>query len=258
MKVTTRSSHLLALLGVALVAGCGQAPTADPAAPAAAEETTTQAAAPAEPAAEAPAAAETAPPQAQPQPAAPRQAPARAAAAPPVSAPEPTPLRLAAGTPIDIRLGEALDSGTATVGQTVTAQVTHPVVVNGRTVVPKGATVQGEVTELQPAKRFGGQGKIGVTFGSVRLPSGQTVALEGTMEALAKKDTAKDTATIAGSAVGGALLGKIIGKDDKDAAIGAVVGGAAGTAVAARKGDEAILEAGTEGSVVVARDATIR
>ena len=251
MRSTTRASF--ALLATALILGCGQAPTGSPA-PAETPQENAQVPTPSEepaaPVESAPAPQASAP--------APRPAPARAAAPAPAAAAEPRPAKLLAGTTLDIRLAEAVDSGTAAIGQAVTAEVTRAIVVDGRTIVPRGATVQGEVSEVQPAKRFGGQGKIGVTYNSVRLPGGQTVALEGTMTAVAKSDTAKDTATIAGSAVGGALLGKIIGKDDKDAAIGAAVGGAAGTAVAARKGAEAILEAGTEGTVSVARDATIR
>jgi hypothetical protein len=140
-------------------------------------------------------------------------------------------------------------SDTAAAGQTVTGRVATNVMVDGSTLVPAGARVQGSVSEVKPAKRFGGQAMVSVKFTSVSLSDGTTVPVEGGLAAYAKKDTAKDAGTIVGGTVGGAVLGKIIGKDDKDAAVGAVVGGGIATAIASRRGDEAYLPAGTDTTV---------
>ena len=75
------------------------------------------------------------------------------------------------------------------------------------------------------------------------LASGDSLAIEGEISAESKKQTGKDTAVIVGSTVGGALLGKAVGGEDGDVA-GAVIGGGAGTAVASRRGPEAVLESG--------------
>jgi hypothetical protein len=167
----------------------------------------------------------------------------------PAPAPAPRVVTLNQGSSIPIRLTADIDSGTAKVGQVVTGEVTQDVSADGVIVVPAGSRVNGSVTLVQPAKHFGGQAAVTVQFASIDLPGGRTVPVEGTVSAAAKKQTGKDAATIAGSAVGGAILGKIIGHDGKDARTGALAGAAIGTAVASRKGDEALLATGTEATV---------
>ncbi len=174
-----------------------------------------------------------------------------APAASPAPAPKPAPQRasLPEGTSFTVKLDSDVVSDTATQGQTVTGRVASNVVVDGSTLIPAGTRVKGTVTEVKPAKRFGGQAMVAVSFTSVTLANGTTIPVEGGLAAYAKKDTAKDAGTIAGGTVGGAVLGKIIGKDDKDAAVGAIVGGGIATAIASRKGDEAFLPAGTDTTV---------
>ena len=65
-----------------------------------------------------------------------------------------------------------------------------------------------------------------------------------------KSETAKDAATIGGAAVVGAIVGHQVSDDDKGTVIGAIVGGAAGTAIAAStKGKEIEIPAGTVSSI---------
>ena len=150
------------------------------------------------------------------------------------------------GTPVTVRIGQSLDSGTASTGDHVSATVVSDVMADGHVVIPAGSSVNAHVGEVRPAKRFGGQAMVSVVFDSVDV-AGTTVPLEGSIAAAGKKQTGKDTGIIAGSAVGGAVLGKVLGGDDKDAAAGAVVGGGIGTAVASKRGDEAELSSGAEG-----------
>lgn len=157
------------------------------------------------------------------------------------------------GTSVALQLDQDVISGVALVGDPVTAQVIQAVSVDDRIVIPVGSKVEGSVTEVKPAKRFGGQAMVTVRFDAVLLPSGDAVLVEGSMSAYAKKETAKDAGTIAGGTAGGALLGKVLGDGKKDTAVGAVVGGAIATAIASRKGDEAFLPAGSE-AVVVTRE----
>ncbi len=156
---------------------------------------------------------------------------------------------LPANTLVPIRLQTTVSSDTATVGQPVQGEVTADVVADGAVLIPAGTRVQGTVSGVKPAKRFGGQAMVAVAFNSVKLANGDTVPVEGGMAAYAKKETGKDTGAIVGGAVGGAILGKIIGKDTKGAVEGAVIGGGIGTAIASRKGDDALLPAGTSAKV---------
>ena len=157
------------------------------------------------------------------------------------------------GTNIPVRLTDSVDSETATVGQNVSGTVSSAVSAAGHVVIPAGSQVKGEVAEVKSAKRFGGQAMVAVRFDEVVTPDGDNVPVSGRLEAYSKKQVGKDTATIAGSAVGGAILGEIL--DDK-AVEGAVVGGGIGTAVASRKGPEAVLPAGRE--VIVQTTSNVR
>ena len=153
-------------------------------------------------------------------------------------------IQVPAGTAVSVRLTDSVSSDTRSPGADVAAVVANSVSVDGKVVIPAGARVNAKVIEAQPAKHFGGKALVTVEAREVELPH-DSVALDGSATASAGSEKGKDTAIIAGSAGGGALLGKILGGDNKDAAIGAVVAGGIGTAVASRKGDEAILPAGT-------------
>ncbi len=66
-------------------------------------------------------------------------------------APAPKPKIVPAGTVIRVRLNDAIGSKTAQAGQTFTGSVMDPIVVDGRTLIPAGATVAGEVTNAKSA-----------------------------------------------------------------------------------------------------------
>jgi hypothetical protein len=185
---------------------------------------------------------------------APAPAPAPRAAAPaprPAPAPQPAPsVSLPAGSEVEVAVIYDLASDAAQVGDPVEGRVTRSVMVGNTLVIPASAPAMGEVTQVKSAKRFGGQAMVEVAWQSVTLPSGRRIAVEGTLAAYAKSETGKDTAKIAGGAAAGAILGKVLGGDSKDAAVGAAVGGGIGTAVASKKGQEALLPAESAGNAV--------
>jgi len=145
------------------------------------------------------------------------------------------------GTLVTVRLTDSLDSGNAEEGAPVEAVVDRAVRVDGVVVIPEGAPVTGEVTEVRPARRLGGKASLTVVFREISPPHGPAIPVSGSVTATARSQTGKDAATIAGSAVGGALLGDAVGDEP---VVGAVVGGGIGTAVASRRGPEAVLPAG--------------
>src|SRR5712692_5127092 len=61
---------------------------------------------------------------------------------------------LPAGTQIQVRLLDQLDSGRARAGQTFSATVANPVVVNGRTVLARDAKISGRVVEVVSSGRL--------------------------------------------------------------------------------------------------------
>jgi hypothetical protein len=102
--------------------------------------------------------------------------PARIAAAshPAASAQE---IILANQMAVHLKLGRALSSETAKVGEEVNFEVAEPVIVNGRTVIDKGAPAAGAVTEAEPRGRMGKAGKLNVTVHSVQLANGEKLPL---------------------------------------------------------------------------------
>ncbi|HEY5331170.1 MAG TPA: PEGA domain-containing protein [Acidobacteriaceae bacterium] len=101
---------------------------------------------------------------------------AQTAANPTVSAP-PSPNTLLDGTTVKLRLAENLSSESAKTGEQVPFEVTEDVVVDGVTVIPKGAQALATVTEAQPKRRMGRGGKLDVNVDSVRLADGEKAQL---------------------------------------------------------------------------------
>jgi hypothetical protein len=106
--------------------------------------------------------------------AAPAQSAAPAAPEPPRV---PVPNTLMDGTAIKLRLAETISSADAKTGQQVPFEVTDDVVVQGVTVIPKGAPALASVTEAEAKKRMGRGGKLNVNIDSVRLADGEKVQL---------------------------------------------------------------------------------
>ena len=152
-----------------------------------------------------------------------------------------------ASTGIEVEFLVGLSSEEALVGDAVETLVVNDLMQDGRITIPAGSIVAGQVIEVQPAKKIGGRARLLLDFDTLRLRSGEEIAIRSSIEYVGKKQTGKDAATIGGSAAGGAILGRVLGGDNKDkgTVLGAVVGAAIGTAVAAKnKTDPVSIEAG--------------
>jgi hypothetical protein len=152
-----------------------------------------------------------------------------------------------ASTGLEVEFLAGISSEEALVGDAVETFVVNDVMQDGRVAIPAGSVVAGQVTEVQPAKKIGGRARLVLEFNTLRLTSGNEIAIRSSIEFVGKKQTGKDAATIGGSAAGGAILGRVLGGDDKDkgTVLGAVVGAAIGTAVAAKnKTDPVMIESG--------------
>lgn len=162
-------------------------------------------------------------------------------AAPP---PEPVTAVVAAGTTFDVTVDDSLSTKTNKVGDTFTARVAADVVgSDGRVLIPAGATLAGEVTQVQTSTETGREAVIGLAFHSVSVAN-RTYPMRASVTAaqVESKRTTSDkeqAAKIVGGAAAGALLGKLIGKDAKSTIIGAAAGAAAGTAIALGTADYA-------------------
>jgi hypothetical protein len=151
-----------------------------------------------------------------------------------------------AGTELSLALDTTLSSETSNAGDTFSATVVEPIVMDGREVIPAGSRIEGKVTEATPAKRGAGEAKLSMSFGALRLASGYKTNIVGSFQDVSASKKGRNAAVIGGSAAGGALLGRILGKDTRSTVIGAIVGGGIGTAVlVGREREQAVIPAGT-------------
>ncbi|MFL5493258.1 MAG: hypothetical protein ACJ8DC_02630 [Gemmatimonadales bacterium] len=153
----------------------------------------------------------------------------------PAPAPAPAPLALGAGATVSLAVDREITSRTDKAGATVMATVSSDVQDSqGRVVIPAGSKVAMTITEIHESENKGDKtGKLTLTPSSVEI-AGQSYALDASAEALDRtlrdrKTNAGDVAKVGAGAAVGALAGKLIGGSTKAAVIGGVIGGAIGT-----------------------------
>jgi hypothetical protein len=163
-------------------------------------------------------------------------------------APAPTyrEVTIPSGTTLSLSLTSAVASDTSKVEDAVSAEVTQAVTVDGRTVLPAGSTVAGQVTSAEGSGRVKGRAQVAFQFNTLTTGGEkydmQTAALTRVASATKSEDATKiGIGAGAGAVVGGLLGGK------SGAAKGAAVGGGAGTGVVlATKGQEMRLTPGAD------------
>jgi hypothetical protein len=165
---------------------------------------------------------------------------------------------LAAGLPITVRLNEAISTDSNYAGDTFTASLDKPIVVDGYIIADRGSRVIGKVIESQKAGRTKGLAHLSLALTEIHTTDGQTVRIETTpWNKQGPQAKRRDAAEIAGGAALGAIIGAIAG-GGKGAAIGAGGGGAAGTGVVlAQRGKPANVPAETRLTFALDRAVTI-
>jgi len=148
----------------------------------------------------------------------------------------PQPVVIPPGTPVAVRLVQAVSSKSSHVGDRFEASVADPIVVHGQAVVPRGAVAGGTVTEAKAAGKFKGAASLDLTLDTL-IVNGTRYQIQTAPLSQTSKGKGKRSATMVGGGAGaGALIGGLAG-GGKGAAIGALVGGGAGTAGAAMTGN---------------------
>jgi hypothetical protein len=149
------------------------------------------------------------------------------------------PIVIAEGTAITIRMGETVSSKNSNSGQGFSATVAEPVLVDGKSVIEKGATAHGTVVDAKAMGHFKGGALLEVRLDSVTI-HGKETPIQTAMIARSLKGKGKRSAGFIGGGAGaGALIGALAG-GGKGAAIGAAAGAGAGTAGAAFTGNKDI------------------
>lgn len=164
----------------------------------------------------------------------------RKASASKPAAERPRAVVIPAGTVLTVRLGEAVGSKISQPGQSFSASLANPVEVDGKTVIPSGASASGTVVDAKPLGRFKGGASLQLKLTSISF-GGQAHQVETSSIARTATGKGKRTATMIGGGAGlGALIGGLAG-GGKGAAIGAVAGAGAGTAGTAFTGNKDIV-----------------
>ena len=150
-----------------------------------------------------------------------------------------TPVTIPEGTAIAITLDQALDSEQNKSGDSFDGSVSEAVVVNGKTVIPKGAQVQGTIVEAKESGRLKGVAVLRLALKQVEVDSKDYDVSTANVSFRGDSHTKRNVGMIGGGAGVGAAIGAIAG-GGKGAAIGAGVGAGAGTAAAAATGKKDI------------------
>ena len=167
---------------------------------------------------------------------------------------------LPAGTALKVKLETTLTTANNKAGDPFSGRITEPVVVDGKTVVPIGTTVEGRLTRVTDPRRIAGRPTIGVLPENLVLPDGEKYVLNATLvdtdrgghtdvndegQFKGEGHTNIDTVEVASGTGTGMLAGGLIG-GGKGVLIGGVVGATVTVAHWLSKHNSAYLPAGTE------------
>jgi hypothetical protein len=174
---------------------------------------------------------------------------------------------LPAGTALKVKLSSALTTFSSKDGDPFSGRVTEPVVIDGKTVVPIGTTVQGRVTKVSEPRRIAGKPTIAIFPEALVLPDGERYMLNAPLvdtnlrggtdvneegQFKGSGHDGKDLTEIGMGTGGGMLVGGLIG-GGKGLLIGGAVGATATVAHWLGKHRSATLPAGTELTMELSR-----
>jgi hypothetical protein len=152
---------------------------------------------------------------------------------------ETKPLVVPANTAIYIRLQQSISSSTAQPGQSFSAVLDEPLVVDGQTLAPRGTAVTGKVVSARESGHLHNAGYLRITLASMSV-NGKSVPLQTNSVFVSGGSYKKrNLAFVGGGAGGGALLGGLLG-GGKGALIGSAVGAAGGTTAAYATGKKEV------------------
>ncbi|MGH9499422.1 MAG: hypothetical protein ACRD3L_09795 [Terriglobales bacterium] len=167
---------------------------------------------------------------------------------------------LPTGTSLTVKLETNLATSSSKTGDTFSARVTEPVLLDGKTVIPVGATVQGRVAQVSQPRRISGRPTIGILPDTLVMPDGQRFVLSATLaetnlhdgtevndegQFKGKGHDGQDLTEIGMATGGGMVIGGLAG-GGKGVAIGGAIGATATVVHWLSKKKSATLLAGTE------------
>jgi hypothetical protein len=165
-----------------------------------------------------------------------------------------------AGTALMVKLETTLATFSNKAGDPFQARLTQPVVLDGKTLIPAGAVVEGRVTKVAEPRRISGKPTLGILPEALILPTGERFFLDATLvdtnigggtdvnqegEFKGSGHDRRDQIETGGGTAGGMLIGGLIG-GPPGILIGGIVGAGSTGAHWLSKHRSATLPAGTE------------
>ena len=161
-----------------------------------------------------------------------------------VAVSDPSDLALPTGTPVYMKLETAISTRTNKTGDRFAGRVTQAVVLNGKTIVPVGAGLEGTVMRADEERRIHGTPVIDLRPETITMPDGSRYVIVASVV---------DTANAPGTSVDdeGRIHGRgRDGSDWKETGIGAGAGALVGGLAAGAKGSLIGAGVGATASVV--------
>jgi hypothetical protein len=149
------------------------------------------------------------------------------------------PITVPEGTVLHVVLDQPISSGTNRSGDEFDATITEPVVVDGKTVIPRDAHAKGQVVDAKSSGRLHSPARLEITLTAVEAGGKWYDVNTSDTARTGKNHNKHNMIFIGGGAAGGALLGGLLG-GGKGALIGSAVGAGGGTAAAAATGKQEI------------------
>ena len=137
------------------------------------------------------------------------------------------------GTNLRVALDTTLSTKSARVGDRFSATLREPIYVNGKEAIPYGSRIDGRVSEVQRPGHTHGVGKLDVVFEKIQLPNGYTETIVASLAGAETSDKTKvdKEGTISGPSSRKRDAAEVAGAGGVGAGIGAIAGGAKGTAI---------------------------
>jgi hypothetical protein len=165
---------------------------------------------------------------------------------------------LPAGSPITVRISEAIDTEHNRVGDVFTATLEDALTSGSEVLAPRGSEVTGKINYAKESGRIAGQSELILELTALKLADKTYSLKTSDYSEVGSSRGRRTAATVGGVAALGAIIGAIAG-GGKGAAIGAASGAAVGTGAAVlTKGQtlkipaETILEFRLEAPVMLA------
>jgi outer membrane lipoprotein SlyB len=162
------------------------------------------------------------------------------------------------GTVISVTLDQALSIEDNRTGDNFDASLSAPIVVDGKTVIPKGARAQGRIVESKASGRLKHPARMELTLTSIEVGGTRYDVDTSDTRSVGKSHKKRNLIFIGGGTGAGAVVGAIVG-GGVGAAVGAAIGAGGGTAAAAATGKMQIrLPAETRLSFPLSQPLTIQ